>query len=145
MIRMVTWGVGAAMLAGLALLSLGCGPGASAYCEDRRACMGGNDQDEVACRDRFDTAETLIDDQGCSSEFDDYFQCFFDNAKCVSSPPAGQCTTTDNCSDAPFGATCQRGECVVKDLALQSATVCAKEKLLFDSCNTLSADPFQPQ
>jgi hypothetical protein len=138
-------GVSVAVLAGLAWLALGCGPGAGSYCEDRRACMGGNDQDEEACIDRFDSAVGLLDEQGCSSEFDDYFQCFFDNAKCVAGPPAGQCTSTDNCTDAPFGATCQGGQCVVKDLALQSATVCAKEKLLFDSCNTLGADPFESQ
>jgi hypothetical protein len=125
MIRMVKWGIGAAVLASLASLALACGPTTGAYCEDRRAV-------------------DLIDEEGCSSEFEDYFQCFFDNAKCVSSPPAGTCTTTDNCTDAPFGATCQGGQCIVKDLALQSATMCAKEKLLFDNCNTLSADPFQP-
>jgi hypothetical protein len=144
MIRMVKWGIGAAVLASLASLALACGPTTGAYCEDRRACMGGNDEDEAACGDRFDAAVDLIDEEGCSSEFEDYFQCFFDNAKCVSSPPAGTCTTTDNCTDAPFGATCQGGQCIVKDLALQSATMCAKEKLLFDNCNTLSADPFQP-
>jgi hypothetical protein len=143
MTRVLRWGAGAALGTVLALAALACGPTAGSYCSDRRDCMGGNDKDEEACVDRFNAAESVLDDEGCGDEFDDYFECFFDTAKCVASPPAGPCQTTNDCGDAPFGATCQGGQCVVKDLALQGASDCAKEKLLFDSCNTLGTDPFQ--
>jgi len=143
MIRVLKWGVGAALVVGLALAALACGPTAGSYCSDRRECMGGNDKDEDACVDWFHSVESVIDEEGCSSEFDDYFECFFDTAKCVASPPAGPCTTTNDCGEAPFGATCQSGQCIVKDLALQGAQDCAKEKLIFDNCNTLGSDPFQ--
>jgi hypothetical protein len=143
MMRALKWGLGVAWAASFVLVAMACGPTAGSYCSDRRKCMGGNDKDESACKDMFNAAESIIDDEGCDSEFDDYFQCFFDNAKCVASPPAGQCTSTNDCGEAPYGATCQGGQCIVKDLTLQGASACAKEKLLFDNCNTLGTDPFQ--
>ncbi len=142
MMRVLKWSVGVALGASLGLAAVACGPSAGDYCSDRNECMGGNDKDEEACVDWFDSVEGVIDDEGCSGEFDDYFQCFYDTAKCVASPPAGPCDN-GKCPDAPAGAVCVENQCIVKDLALQGANDCAKEKLIFDNCNTLGSDPLQ--
>jgi hypothetical protein len=104
--------------------------------------MGGNDQDEEVCNEQFDYAQELASIQGCSDEFDELFTCFFDVAKCLTENTGQTCATTDDCTAAGFGAMCRNTECVVKDLGLQNATDCEQELLDYQSCNTLSSNPF---
>lgn len=100
-------------------------------------CMGGNDQDEDACVAMVDYAEELADMQGCADEFDEYFECFFDNATCQSAQTGFSCSSTQECADqgASAGAICDGGSCVVSRLALESSEVCRRESRALDSCS----------
>jgi hypothetical protein len=126
------------LLGGLAA----CGPTGSDYCEDRRECMGGNEQDEEACNAYFDYVAELADVQGCADEFDEYFECFFDTAKCLTDDTGDDCASTDDCVHSGYGATCVNGSCQVKDLGLQGAEECANERMLYSQCSTLEGAAF---
>jgi hypothetical protein len=107
--------------------------------------MGGNDQDEEACNSWFSYQQDVADIQGCTDEFDAYFKCFFDLAKCVTENTGHACQVKADCGEAPFGAVCAGNECVVKDLALQDQSECAQEKLDYANCNQIGNDPFAGQ
>lgn len=60
----------------------GCGGGTGGFCDAAAECEGGNDADVDACNDRFDTATELADLKNCTSEWDEYFDCRDENARC---------------------------------------------------------------
>jgi len=107
--------------------------------------MGGNDQDEDVCNSWFDYQKDIASTQGCKDEFNAYFKCFFDLAKCVTTNTGHVCHVKTDCEESPAGATCDGAECVVKTLALQDQTECEQEKLDYSNCNKLGEDPFPSQ
>ena len=120
----------------------GCGPTTGALCEDQRQCMGGNDKDEDACVALVDYSEEMADVQGCSDEFDDYFECFYDNATCQTAQTGYNCQSAQDCTSAGYGATCEGGSCVVKRLDLENNDVCRREANAYDSCSALNVGIF---
>ena len=72
----------AAVAASLAVLVAGCGGGIGGYCEAAAECEGGNDSDIVACELRFDETEQIAELKNCTSEFDEYFTCVEESARC---------------------------------------------------------------
>ena len=104
--------------------------------------MGGNDKDEEACVALVDYSEEMADIQGCADEFDEYFECFFDNAKCQTAQTGYNCQSPQDCESAGYGATCQNGECVVKRLDLESSDVCRREIRAYNSCSYVNVDIF---
>jgi hypothetical protein len=119
-----------------------CGPSGSDYCEDRRDCMGASEADEDACNEYFDYHTEMADIQGCRDEFDDYFECFFDKAKCLTDDTNAACVDTEGCRQFGYGAKCQDDTCQVKDLGLQGVEDCAALKQRFEQCSTLDRAPF---
>jgi hypothetical protein len=67
----------------LSVGALGCGgPDVDAMCEKIEDCRGGNDKDVKACVVDLEYVEDASDEIGCSSEFDDYFECVESHATC---------------------------------------------------------------
>lgn len=101
-----------ALLAGLLGLCH-CGPDVGAICDNRRACIGGNDKDVDACILDFDALADVADSLGCSAEYSDYFLCFEDNASCQTQDQGGQCMTVNDCpnADADESFACVGGVC----------------------------------
>jgi hypothetical protein len=119
------------------LLVWGCGPTTGAYCEDQVECSGGNAEDEDACAAVVDYVEELADMQGCADEFDEYFECFFDNATCQTAQTGYSCSSTQECAEqgASSGAACINGSCVISRLALENSEVCRRETRALDACS----------
>jgi hypothetical protein len=67
---------------GLAGSMAGCGPSVGGYCFQAKNCEGGNDFDEEACNVRFDELAAIADNQNCGSEFDNWFDCSEEQARC---------------------------------------------------------------
>jgi hypothetical protein len=78
--------VSVSSLAGLLLatgwLLVGCGGGIGGYCEAAAECEGGNDSDIQACGLYFDETEQIAELKNCTPEFDDYFACVEESARC---------------------------------------------------------------
>jgi len=68
-------------LALLAAFATGCG-GAGGYCEAAAECERGNDSDIQACQIKFDEAADEADLKNCTSEYDDFFNCLEEAARC---------------------------------------------------------------
>jgi hypothetical protein len=70
------------LILGSAVLG-GCGgPDKDAICKDVEACRKGNDRDVSACTVQLDYADEASSDLGCSSEYDNFYQCLQDHATC---------------------------------------------------------------
>jgi len=70
-------------LAALPLGALACsGPDIDTMCDKIEDCRGGNDKDVEACVIELEHLEDSYDEIGCSSEFDEYFECVEGNATC---------------------------------------------------------------
>jgi hypothetical protein len=127
----------------LLLAGLGaCGPSGTDYCEDRIECTLGSEADEDACNEYFDYHEEMADIQGCRDEFDDYFECFFDKAKCLTDVTTTSCTETQECALLGYGASCRDSVCEVRDLGFQSAEDCAALRMQYEQCSSLDSSPF---
>jgi hypothetical protein len=60
----------------------GCGGGYGSFCQDAMDCINGNDADVEACEATLASEEDLAELEGCSDEFDEYFTCVNDEARC---------------------------------------------------------------
>ena len=69
------------LLGAIALAGCG-GPDHQAICQEREDCSDGNDKDVEACVAEYDLKEDVAGDLGCSSEYDTYYECFQDAARC---------------------------------------------------------------
>lgn len=118
----------------------GCGPTAGDYCEDQMACAGGNEEDQDACVEMVDLSDEYADIEGCGDEWDDLFDCFFDNATCQTQQTGQSCGSGSDCMQA--GEICQGGECVRKTLALESSEYCRQERDIYNSCSGVEFDIF---
>jgi len=59
-----------------------CGGGAGGYCSQARVCEGGVQADQNACNIVEEEAEELAELKNCESEWDNYANCRYDNARC---------------------------------------------------------------
>jgi hypothetical protein len=66
----------------LGSLSGACSTGFGSYCEKARLCEGGNDTDQHACELDWGEKEQYADLHNCDTEYDDYADCYFANARC---------------------------------------------------------------
>jgi hypothetical protein len=63
----------------------GCG-GYGALCVDKMDCEGGNDADVEACEIQFEYLEDYSSLHGCDPEWEDYYFCFEEQARCRDNP-----------------------------------------------------------
>ncbi len=85
-----------------AFLAAGCD--IREYCEAWRNCVGGNDEDEKACREQLRTQEDVADIYDCEDDFDTYLQCLINDSECDNdyyySDCGDQYEDLDHCIDA---------------------------------------------
>ncbi len=89
--------IGAVVLLASAALA-GCGAGFTSYCEDQNLCEEGNDLDIEACSIEWDTQAELAEIRNCGGEFDEYFDCSVENARCND----GRWGPDEDDCDAPY-------------------------------------------
>jgi hypothetical protein len=66
----------------LSVTAAGCGGGAG-LCDAACDCTGDcSDNDREECYDDYDDAERAADNEGCSSEFSDYYGCIDGEFEC---------------------------------------------------------------
>jgi hypothetical protein len=71
-----------ALMVGVALFATGCGGGFTGFCEDQNLCEEGNEFDIDACTSELETSSELADLRNCDGEFDEWFDCRTENARC---------------------------------------------------------------
>ena len=83
-----------------AIVLSGCGgPNHQTICEKSEDCIDGNDKDVAACVAQRDAEEEIAGDVGCGSEYDAYYECFQDAARCKNKNygiEANDCETEKN-------------------------------------------------
>ena len=88
-------------------IAVGCGPDLQSICEQAEDCHGGNEKDVEACVVQMETEQELVDDIGCSDEYDEYMECYEGSAECRDGGPGVPCQTEADCG----GAACDGGQC----------------------------------
>ncbi len=70
------------MIGAALMFSVGCGTSFSSFCEDQNLCEEGNELDIDACTAELETTAELSELRGCDGEFDEWFDCRAENARC---------------------------------------------------------------
>lgn len=70
---------------GIILGTTGCGS-YGGICTDAMDCLGGNDADIEACEIGLEADEDEASAYGCDPEWDDYYACYEDRARCDRNP-----------------------------------------------------------
>lgn len=70
------------MIGAALLFSVGCGGGFTSFCEDQNLCEEGNDLDIEACSSELEVSAELADLRNCGAEFDEWFDCRTEKARC---------------------------------------------------------------
>lgn len=124
-------GAGVVSLAGLAC---GCGgPNFSDICGSRESCLGGNDKDTAACADLAKAEQTIADDVGCESEYNDKVTCVANASTCRSNP-GGPCNVDADCAKQS-GGTCVNKQCAIKEWGMDSKdTSCDAVNAAYSEC-----------
>jgi hypothetical protein len=114
-----------------ALVAPACGPDVQTICEQTEDCRGGNEEDVEACVVAHDLEGDLASEIGCSSEYEDYFDCFETEAECQDSGPTGiPCMTEAECG----GLTCSGGMCQgTKQYGIEG-DACEAERNAYQEC-----------
>ncbi len=68
------------VLAVAALFVAGCD--IRKYCEARNECLGGNKEDERACREELRGMNEYAEAYDCEDQFDAYMECLAENSSC---------------------------------------------------------------
>ena len=122
------------LVVGCSVVLTGCaGPDHQALCEAREQCTGGNERDIDACVAQQEYRAELADILGCTSEYEDYTECFIEAATCKEENTMSPCTTNADCNPSGF-ARCSNGTCVSTDYRLPDDTVCEVESNTIESC-----------
>ena len=109
-----------------------CGPDFEAYCDEREACLGGNEADIEACVAYYDGASDAASDLGCSDEFDEYFECASGASECRTQSTGMPCTTDENCGTSM--AHCNAGQCEYKNYGVADDEACKAEDNAWEHC-----------
>jgi hypothetical protein len=118
----------------LVLAAAGCSPiDNAAACEEMQACRGGNDADLEACEAYLDLMEEAQDIQGCSDEYEEWFECSMDSATCESQETGVPCESHSDCSE--YQASCESDVCVYKTWGVHDQEVCKSERNAFSHCS----------
>jgi hypothetical protein len=70
------------MIGAVLSFSVGCGTSFTSFCEDQNLCEEGNELDIDACTAELETSAELAELRNCGGEFDEYFDCRVENARC---------------------------------------------------------------
>lgn len=120
------------ILGGVALT--GCaGPDLEALCEAKEQCNGGNEKDIEACVAQEEYEAEVADIIGCTSEYEDYTECFIEQATCSEEQQGNPCTTNTECQMTGFDR-CSNGMCVNSVYRLPDSTSCEIETNTYESC-----------
>jgi hypothetical protein len=113
--------------------AVGCGPDTRGLCESIEECRGGNNADIDACVATHEYDAEAADIEGCTDEYEAYFECFFNAADCHSSDTGVACAGTAECAAKGF-AICTDGTCRKKVYSVDDPDVCAAETSAYKNC-----------
>ncbi len=125
------------LFTGLALVALGatgCGPDIAGFCEQREACLGGNEADIDACIAASEGQRDAAYGIGCGEELDVAFECTQPLLDCSTQATGQMCATNDDCGG---GTVCSNGECSAKFYGVPASEQekCEAEENAFSRCN----------
>lgn len=126
-------GILLSLLAFSAPVIAGCGgPDIGFICEEREACVGGNEADIAACIDQAELEIEIADIEGCEAEFDTYYLCFQDLAEC-DSQKIGACASDADCKLVGSN-NCSNGQCEISAYMLTDNDDCEAERNAYEKC-----------
>lgn len=112
----------------------GCGgPDIEALCLATEDCVGGNDLDIEACVATYGYQQEVADIEGCTEEFDLFFECAEVTADCQTDESMIACAEKSDCTAVGY-TSCSDGMCRRKFYGFEDADDCEVELAGYTAC-----------